>query len=78
MYSDLHLELIFVHSDVYRDLTKVGEKLTKQALSQLIHLDIIFCVTEKSHTKKPLTVGQPFLTIRQSERIVHRKGHYKN
>lgn len=52
MYSDLHLELIFVHGDVYGALIKVGEKLTKQALSQLIHLGIIFCVTEKPQRKK--------------------------
>lgn len=78
MYSDLHLELIFVHGDVYGALIKVGEKLTKQALSQLIHLGIIFCVTEKPQRKKTLSVGHPFLTIRQSERIVHWKVYYKN
>lgn len=52
MYSDLHLEFIFVHSDVYKGLIKVGEKLTKQTLSQLIRLYIVFCVAEKPRREK--------------------------
>lgn len=67
-----------MHSDVYKGLIKVGEKLTKQTLSQLIRLYIVFCVAEKPRREKNLSAGQSFLTIRQSERIVHWEVYYKN